>query len=102
MKYIITESQLDKVIFGYLNRQKFHVINRNNDFIFWNREDIETRNFDAEIIISTHKQIYCFIKQDLIETISTFFSLEESDAMNIISDWVESKTGFDFKNILRV
>ena len=37
---------------------------------------------------------------DFVNTISDIFSLDRGDAMNIIGDWVESKTGFEFKNLL--
>jgi len=38
MKYLITESQLDKVIFRYLNNQNFIQIERNNIIYFVNSE----------------------------------------------------------------
>lgn len=100
MKYIITESQREKLVFKYLDRQNFYVTNFTTDFNFYNREDIENRNFDSKIIISTHKKEYCFMDVDFVNTISNFFSLDRGDAMNIIGDWVESKTGFEFKNLL--
>jgi len=96
MKYLITESQLEKVIFRYLNIQNFYVTNNDGDYHFWNNYNIENR----EIIISTFKQTYCFIKKDFVKTISSFFSLDRGETMNIIGDWVESKTGFEFKNLL--
>lgn len=100
MKYIITESQREKLVFKYLNRQNFYVTKFNDDFNFYNREDIENRNFDSKIIISTHKQKYCFMDANFVNTISDIFSLDRGDTMNIIGDWVESKTGFEFKNLL--
>ena len=100
MKYLITESQREKLVFKYLDRQNFYVTRLNDDYHFWNRDDTGNRNFDAGIIISTHKKTYCFIQKDFYHTISSFFSLDRGDTMNIIGDWVESKTGFEFKNLL--
>ena len=100
MKYLITESQREKLVFKYLDRQDFYVTNFTVDFNFYNREDIENRNFDSKIILSTHKKEYCFMDVDFVNTISDIFSLDRGDAMNIIGDWVESKTGFEFKNLL--
>ena len=37
---------------------------------------------------------------NFVNTISDFFGLDRGDTMNIIGDWVESKTGFEFKNLL--
>lgn len=100
MKYLITESQLDKVVFKYLDLQNFYVTKFNDDFNFWNRDDIENRNFDAKILISTHKQNICFMDANFVRTLHNFFGLDKGEAMNIIGDWVESKTGFEFKNLL--
>ena len=99
MKYIITESQREKLVFKYLDRQTFYVT-KYDDFNFYKREDIENRNFDSKIIISTHKQKYCFMDANFVNTISDIFSLDRGDSMNIIGDWVENKTGFEFKNLL--
>ena len=38
MKYLITESKLDKVIFKYLDNQDFIQINKNNSIYFVNSE----------------------------------------------------------------
>ncbi len=38
MKYLITESQFDKVIFRYLNNQDFIQIKKNNRIYFVNSE----------------------------------------------------------------
>ena len=98
MKYLITESKLNKVIFRYLDIQNFHVTrHNNNDYNFWDRSDYE--NGILTITISTHKQINCFIVPDFLDSVSSLFSLDISDSKNIIGDWVESKTGFEFKNI---
>ena len=98
MKYLITESKLEKVIFRYLDIQDFHVTrHNNNDYNFWDRRDYE--NGILTITISTHKQINCFIQADFTDSVSSLFSLERYDTINIIGDWVESKTGFEFKNI---
>lgn len=100
MKYLITESQREKLVFKYLDRQNFYVTIFGGDYNFWDRSDIENRNFDAAIIISTHKQKNLFVQKDFYHTISSFFSLDRGDTLNFIGDWVESKTGFEFKNIL--
>ena len=100
MKYLITESQREKLVFKYLDRQNFYVTIFGGDYNFWDRSDIENRNFDSKIIISTHKKEYCFMDVDFVNTISNFFSLDRGEAMNIIGDWVENKTGFEFKNLL--
>jgi hypothetical protein len=36
----------------------------------------------------------------LVNFITSFFGLDRGEAMNIIGDWVERETGFEFDNIL--
>ena len=100
MKYLITESQFDKVIFKFLDNQNFYVTRFGDDYNFWDRSDIENRNFDAKIIISTHKKEFCFVNRHFYHTLSSLFSLDRGDTLNFIGDWTENKTGFEFKNIL--
>lgn len=69
-----------------------------DDYIFWDRDDFE--NKISNIVISTHKKQICFINAKLVKFITSFFGLDRGEAMNIIGDWVESKTGFEFNNLL--
>lgn len=98
MKYLITESQFEKVIFKYLDNQDFIKMNPIDDYIYWNRSDYE--NGIPTIVISTHKKSICFINAKLVNFITSFFGLDRGEAMNIIGDWVERETGFEFNNIL--
>ena len=98
MKYLITESQVDKIIHTFLNKQDFIIMNPIDDYIYWDRKDYE--NGISNIVISTHKKSICFINAKLVNFITSFFGLDRGDAMNIIGDWVEGQTGFEFKNLL--
>ena len=82
MKYLITESQLDKVIFIYLNNQDFIQIKRVSLTYFVNSKDDEY----AQIKYITLGG--CTISPELIEEISSFFSLDESDSESAIGRWV--------------
>jgi hypothetical protein len=85
MKYLITESQLDKVIFRYLNNQDFIQIERNDSIYFVNSEDDES----AQIRYNTEDG-RCYISKKLFKEISSFFSLDESDCEEVIGKWVEN------------
>jgi hypothetical protein len=84
MKYLITESQFDHIIFKYLDNQDFIKIDINDSIFFVNSEGDE------------HAQIrydkddgWCSIYWRLIEEISTFFSMHEYDSEQVIGKWVE-------------
>ena len=75
MKYIITESKLERAIFIYLNNEDFILIERNNDIYFANSED------DNFAQIRYHKKNgWCHINLNLIEDVSLLYSLEVVDS----------------------
>ena len=83
MKYLITESQLDKVIFRYLNNRDFIQIDINDSIYFVISEDEEYAQirYDDEL---------CYINLNLITEISSFFSLGRDESQRVISRWVEN------------
>ena len=85
MKYLITESQLDRVIFIYLDNQDFIQIKKNNFIYFVNSEGDEY----AQIRYNEDSEV-CFINIDLVKEISSFFSLELSVSKEVIGRWVEN------------
>ena len=84
MKYLITESQIDKVIFRYLNNQDFIQIKKNNRIYFVNSEGDKY----AQIRYDKSDGL-CYISIDLIEETSSFFSLQPYDSEQVIGRWVE-------------
>jgi len=85
MKYLITESQFDKVIFKYLDNQDFIQI-ENDDKIFF----VNSVNDVYAQIRFDKKYGWCYIGYKLIEEISAFFSMEEDDSELVIGRWVEN------------
>jgi len=81
MKYLITESQLDRAIFMYLNHQDFIQIKIGLLVYFVNSEDDEY----AQI---KNGNFGCVISPELIKNISSLFSLDESDSKSAIGRWV--------------
>ena len=79
MKYLITESQLDKAIFKHLNNQYFIEIERDNSVYFINSDDDEY----AQIKYDEYSR-WCYINSDLINEISSFFSLDKNQPANAI------------------
>ena len=85
MKYLITESKLDKVIFKYLDNQDFIKIEKGNRIYFINSEDEEYAKIRYD-----KNDGWCYIYYVLVTEISNFFSLEYSDSEEVISRWVEN------------
>ena len=95
MKYLIKESQFDKVIFRYLYNQDFIQINKGNKIYFANSENDEY----AQIRFDKYDG-WCFINFDLTNEISSFFSLRPSDSKEVIGRWVENTLQMRVKNTM--
>ena len=85
MKYLIAESQLDKVVSKYLDNQDFIQIKKGNRIYFVNSEGDEYAQIRYE-----KSDGRCYIHIKLINEISNFFSLQESDSKQFIGRWVEN------------
>jgi hydroxymethylglutaryl-CoA reductase len=94
MKYLITESQFDKMIFKYLDNQDFVVIKMGNRLYYVNSED------DEYAQIRYHpKDRWCTINYDLVGEVSKFFSLDYEDSISVINRWIENKLGIKSINV---
>jgi len=85
MKYLIKESQLDRIIFDYLNGQDFIQIEKGSNiyFVYSENDEYSQIRFDKE-------DGWCYINFNLIKEISSFFSLQRSDSQEVIGRWVEN------------
>ena len=94
MKYLITESQFDKVVFKYLDNQDFIKIERKDKLYFVNSEG------DSIAQITFNKMnSECYINWDLNKEISSFFSLKQSNSNQIIGSWVEDTIQMNVSNV---
>jgi hypothetical protein len=95
MKYLITESQFDNIIFKYLDNQDFIQIESGYDMIYFaNSENDQTAQIKYDK--DTGK---CYIYYKLIEEISSFFSLRDIDSQQVIGKWVENTLQIRVTNI---
>jgi hypothetical protein len=93
MKYIINESQINKIIFKYLDNQDLHMIEDEGDYYFYTSKLSWSRGEFA--IIAYHKKDDdCFISSSILTEITGFFSLDLNTSLNVIENWVENKLGF--------
>jgi len=85
MKYKITDSKLDSVIFLYLDNQDFIPIEKGDKIYFVNSEGDEYAQIRYD-----KDDGWCYVYWKLINEISSFFSLEESESEKVIGGWVEN------------
>jgi len=69
----------------YLDNQDFIQIERNDSIYFVNSEGDEYAQIRFD-----KKDGWCMIYYKLVEEISAFFSMQESDSESVISRWVEN------------
>jgi hypothetical protein len=85
MKYIISESQYDKVVDKFISRQfKGFEVKKSSEYpdsIFWVK--------DGEIIVDIEKSKTFWLKQDIWNTISSMFSLKDDEVKSYINKWLE-------------
>ena len=92
MKYLITESQIDKVVFKYLDNQDFVKIKYGENIYLVNSEKDEY----AQIRYDKNDG-KCYISYDLLTEISAFFSLQNSESEKIIVKWIENAINMEVK-----
>jgi hypothetical protein len=94
MKLIITESQLEKSVFKYLDMKDPYVLKTSHSYMFFtSRQTIEEG--ENPIMNYSMRDKDCFISSDFAEDVVNMFSLFPDNALSIISDWVENKLGVD-------
>jgi len=100
MKFIITESRMERIISKYLDLQDFIIKDNNkkfNNYIYF----LNSENDDYSVISVYKKNAFgeernwVFVNNNLIEEISGFFSVSYDDSAKIITSWVGNKLGFD-------
>jgi hypothetical protein len=102
MKYIITESRLDNVIFNYLDIKLNGIEKRkgvNGDIIFaFPNEEYG--------ILGWKKSGALYVFYELMDGIENMFGLENSDALDVIGRYIEDrynlKVGYTFKLIYTI
>ena len=90
MKYIITESQYNKIIDRFITHQfDPHEEKTSKDYpdsIFWVK--------NGEIIAEIQKSKYFWVRDNIWNTISSMFSLEYDDTQSVIKSWLEEHYKF--------
>lgn len=77
-------NQINKIIFKYLDSQNFIIIENTYKIYFLNSEGNE-----YSLIFYNKTDGWCYIYWRLVEEISAFFSMDESNSQEVIGKWVE-------------
>ena len=94
MKYLITESQIDKVIFKYLNNLDLYMIEDKGDYYFYT-SNLSWGHSEYPIIAYHKNHDDCFISSSILTEVAEFFSLDLESSLFIIAKWVENKLGIE-------
>jgi hypothetical protein len=87
MKYIITESKLDKVIFKYLDMKLNGIEKRKGEHV----DIIFTFPNEDYGMLGWKKPGYLYVSHELRDEIKNMFGLESSDVLNLIARYVEDR-----------
>lgn len=84
MKFIITESKMEQVVFNYLDNQDFIKVENKDSVYFLNSTDDKSTKIRYD-----KNDGWCNVNYNLVKEISSFFSLDNPDSKNLIGKWVE-------------
>ena len=95
MKYIVTESQLDRVIFKYLDIQDFVLYDDkrkfNNYIYFLNNITDDTAQISVYVTNAFGEvRDWVYVNGELIQVLSNFFSIDEDKCLETIKRWVSN------------
>jgi hypothetical protein len=97
MKYIITESKLENIIFKYLDSKDLYLLSTvNSRHFFYSRKSIDDGEYPIISYDKKHKD--CFVSSAFVEDVCSLFFLHPDNALSIISDWVGNKLDVEIES----
>ena len=104
MKYLITESKLEKVIFKYLDIQDFVIYDnkkRFNNYIYFLNSESDRQSQISVYVNNAFGEVrnWVFVNRRLTEELTTFFPIDKSDCLDIIKVWVNNTLGISDSTI---
>jgi len=104
MKYLITESKLEKVIFKYLDIQDFVIYDnkkRFNNYIYFLNSESDRQSQISVYVNNAFGEVrnWVFVNRRLTEELTKFFPIDKSDCLDIIKAWVNNTLGISNSTI---
>ena len=104
MKYLITESKLEKVIFKYLDIQDFVIYDNKkkfNNYIYFLNSESDKESQISVYVNNAFGEVrnWVFVNRRLTEDLSNLFPIGKSDCLDIIKEWVNNTLGISDSTI---
>jgi hypothetical protein len=93
MKYIITESRIKHLIWNYLNRPDYDILEDENEIILANKNgdyDWTYSFYDGRLLVSNH----------IISGLEGLFNLSGDDALEYAGEWFEEMYEYPVEEII--
>lgn len=97
MKYLIKESQFEKVVFRYLNTNLTMDENM-SAYVFYVSNPMDGYG-SGRVMVCFKSDMGCFIDSDFAQDICDVFSLTPGESLEIIGKWVENKLGITISSV---
>lgn len=97
MKYLITESRLENLIYKYLESKGLYLLSTvNTHHFFYSRKSIDDGEYP--IISYDDKRKDCFVSSTFVEDVCSLFSIDPEYSLKVISDWVGNKLDVEIES----
>jgi hypothetical protein len=97
MKYIITESKLENIIFKYLDSKDLYLLSTvNSRHFFYSRKSIDDGEYP--IISYDNKNKDCFVSSTFAEDVCSLFFIDPEYSLKVISEWVGNKLDVEIES----
>ena len=93
MKLIISESKLERIVFMYLDKQKFIEVKDGKDVYLLNNEEDQYAQIKYEDDID-----WVGVSNSLCNEVSRMFSISETESERFIAKWIKKR--FNVKGML--
>jgi hypothetical protein len=97
MKYLIRESQFEKVVFRYLNTD-LTMDENTSAYVFYVSNPTEKAD-SGRVIVCFKSDMGCFIDSDFAQDICDVFSLTPEESLDVIGKWIENKLGITISSV---
>ena len=91
MKYVITEIQLYKMVFRYLDMHRYKTFETEENIYFLNNITDDTAQISIYVSNAFGEiKNWMYVNGELIDELSNFFSIDEDECLETIKRWVSN------------
>jgi hypothetical protein len=97
MKFLIKESQFEKIVFRYLNTN-LTMDETKSAYVFLSSNPMDGDG-SGRVIVCFKSDMECFINSDFAQDICDVFSLTPGESLDVIGKWIENKLGITLSGV---